>query len=115
MKEDCAHAENLKSDQKLKAGWKGKRLGEVGTYEKQALVIVNHGKATGAEARSFAEKVQAVVYDKFGVRLGSSWGQAGGNGGHLEFRLASTWGPFSGRVGANLAAESWASWGQSDK
>ncbi len=49
------------------SGWKGKRIGEVGTYEKQALVIVNHGNATGAEAKSFAQKIRNVVHDKFGV------------------------------------------------
>ena len=36
MKEDCAHAENLKSDQKLKAGWKGKRRSSRGLKRTRA-------------------------------------------------------------------------------
>ncbi len=51
------------------AGWKGKRLGNVGTYPKQALVMVNWGGATGGEAKAFAEQVQQVVQQTFGVWL----------------------------------------------
>lgn len=51
------------------AGWKGKRIGDVGTYPKQALVMVNYGKATGLEAKEFAEKIQDVVFNKFGVKI----------------------------------------------
>lgn len=50
-------------------GWKGKREGNVGCYKDQALVIVNHGKATGNEIIAFAEKIQASVFQKFGVKL----------------------------------------------
>jgi UDP-N-acetylmuramate dehydrogenase len=49
--------------------WKGKRLGNVGVYEKQALVLVNHGGATGTEVRQLAQQIQADVYEKFGVNL----------------------------------------------
>jgi len=52
-----------------KCGFKGQRLGNVGVYEKQALVIVNHGGATGAEIASFAEMIQQAVADKFAIRL----------------------------------------------
>jgi len=51
------------------AGWKGKRLGNVGMHEKQALVLVNHGSATGAEAYQLAMEVKASVAEKFGVEL----------------------------------------------
>lgn len=61
---------------KLSAGWlieqaglKGYRQNEVGMYEKQALILVNHGKATGPELVSLAEMVQSRVLQKFGVNL----------------------------------------------
>lgn len=50
-------------------GWKGKRIGEVGCYVNQALVIVNYGKATGQEIRLHAKRVQQSVADKFGVAI----------------------------------------------
>jgi UDP-N-acetylmuramate dehydrogenase len=50
-------------------GWRGKREGNVGCYEKQALVIVNHGGATGIEIWNFAQKIQADVLDKYGIEL----------------------------------------------
>jgi UDP-N-acetylmuramate dehydrogenase len=51
------------------AGWKGKNLGPVGMYEKQALVLVNHGGATGADVKRTMAAVQADVLAKFGVAL----------------------------------------------
>lgn len=51
------------------AGWKGKRLGPVGMYEKQALVLVNHGGATAADVLALEQAVQADVRAKFGVEL----------------------------------------------
>ena len=50
-------------------GWKGKRKGNVGVYEKQALVIVNYDKATGKEILDFANSIKKSVYTKFGVNL----------------------------------------------
>ena len=50
-------------------GWKGKRIGNVGMHEKQALVLVNYGNATGEELISHARHVQESVNEKFGVRL----------------------------------------------
>lgn len=51
------------------AGWKGKRIGPVGAYERQALVLVNYGGARGADVVRVAEAVQAAVQEKFGVAL----------------------------------------------
>lgn len=51
------------------AGWKGKSLGPVGMYEKQALVLVNHGAATGDDVRRTMAAVQRAVHERFGVEL----------------------------------------------
>jgi UDP-N-acetylmuramate dehydrogenase len=51
------------------AGWKGRRIGPVAAYEKQALVLVNYGGATGAEVMALALAIQAGVQEKFGVQL----------------------------------------------
>ncbi|MDQ8023852.1 MAG: UDP-N-acetylmuramate dehydrogenase [Moraxellaceae bacterium] len=51
------------------AGWKGRSLGPVGMYERQALVLVNHGGATAQDVRALAQSVQADVLARFGVRL----------------------------------------------
>lgn len=50
-------------------GFKGIREGDVGTYENQALAIVNYGKATTAEIDSFAKKMEQVVFEKTGITL----------------------------------------------
>lgn len=51
------------------AGWKGNRSGNVGTYKNQALVIVNHGGATGKEIFEYAEEIRESVREKFGIGL----------------------------------------------
>lgn len=51
------------------AGWKGKSLGPVGMYEKQALVLVNLGGATGGDVKRTMAAVQAAVRERFGVEL----------------------------------------------
>ncbi|WP_374244057.1 UDP-N-acetylmuramate dehydrogenase [Zoogloea sp.] len=51
------------------AGWKGKRLGPVGCFERQALVLVNHGGASGEDVRAASKAVQADVRARFGVDL----------------------------------------------
>jgi len=51
------------------AGWKGKNLGPVGMYEKQALVLVNRGGATGRDVLALMHAVQRDVQGKFGVEL----------------------------------------------
>ncbi|MDH6342460.1 UDP-N-acetylmuramate dehydrogenase [Parabacteroides sp. PFB2-12] len=61
---------------KLSAGWlieqcgfKGKRYGNVGMYEKQALVLVNYGEASGDEIALMAESVRMAVKNKFNIEL----------------------------------------------
>lgn len=51
------------------AGWKGRNLGPVGMYEKQALVLVNRGGASGADVRRTMAAVQADVKARFAVDL----------------------------------------------
>lgn len=60
--ENCGPAESETS-------WKGLRVGNVGMYEKQSLVLVNYGGATGAEIFAFANMVIKSVEQKFGLKL----------------------------------------------
>lgn len=50
-------------------GWKGKVVGNAGTYKQQALVIVNHGGATGQDILQLADQIQASVENEFGIAL----------------------------------------------
>jgi UDP-N-acetylmuramate dehydrogenase len=50
-------------------GWKGKTVGHTGTWKNQALVLVNHGGATGQEIYSLSSQIIDSVYTKFGVLL----------------------------------------------
>ena len=50
-------------------GWKGERLGNVGTWPDQALVIVNYGDASGQEIYDFSQKILEDVEEAFGVTL----------------------------------------------
>jgi UDP-N-acetylmuramate dehydrogenase len=52
-----------------KAGWKGVREGDTGTWPKQPLVIVNYGKATGKEIFRFSEQIRESVSKMFGIGL----------------------------------------------
>jgi UDP-N-acetylmuramate dehydrogenase len=50
-------------------GWKGRDLGPVGSYERQALVLVNRGGAKGEDVRRLADAIRADVAAKYGVEL----------------------------------------------
>ncbi len=50
-------------------GWKGKTLGRAGVYEKQALVLVNRGGASGTEISHLANEIKKSVFVKFGVMI----------------------------------------------
>lgn len=51
------------------AGFKGKRFGDFGVHEKQALVLVNYGNASGKEIYQLAQKIQETILNTFGVCL----------------------------------------------
>lgn len=68
----------MQSDGKIKipgawliehAGWKGKRIGAIGTYSTQPLVLVNYGGAKAEELFAFVDMLQNDVFAKFGVFL----------------------------------------------
>ncbi len=50
-------------------GWKGYRDGDAGVHSQHALVLVNHGQASGAELLGLARRIQDSVEQRFGVRL----------------------------------------------
>jgi UDP-N-acetylmuramate dehydrogenase len=51
------------------AGWKGYREGDAGISAQHALVLVNHGRATGAQLLGLARKVASSIHSKYGVML----------------------------------------------
>ena len=51
------------------AGWKGYRNGDAGIHEKQALVLVNYGEASGAELLELAHKIIDDIQQRFGITL----------------------------------------------
>lgn len=50
-------------------GWKGFRAGDVGVHEKQALVLVNYGTATGGAVWDLSDNIVKTVHDKYGIEL----------------------------------------------
>ncbi|VAW12353.1 UDP-N-acetylenolpyruvoylglucosamine reductase [hydrothermal vent metagenome] len=65
-----------KDTYKIPAGWlieqcgfKGKRYGDAGIHENQALVLVNHGNASGAEILALAHTIIESVNEKFGIKI----------------------------------------------
>ncbi len=61
---------------KVPAGWlieqggfKGKREGDAGVHEQHALILVNHGRATGRQLLGLAHAIQQEVLEQFGISL----------------------------------------------
>ena len=52
-----------------KAGWKGKRDGDIGIYPKHALVLINYGNASGKDLWTFAQRLQTSVAGQFNINL----------------------------------------------
>lgn len=52
-----------------RAGYKGVRKGDIGTYPNQALIIVNYGSSNGNDIVAFAQEIQSAVKNQFGIEL----------------------------------------------
>jgi UDP-N-acetylmuramate dehydrogenase len=52
-----------------RAGWKGKHLGNYGVHDKQALVLVNFGGATGSQIYELSTNIISDIHQKFGIEL----------------------------------------------
>ncbi|MFS4416261.1 UDP-N-acetylmuramate dehydrogenase [Maribacter sp. 2307ULW6-5] len=79
---------------KVPAGWlieqcgfKGKRFGDAGVHEKQALVLVNHGNASGQDILALAQKVMAAVERKFNIAISPEVNLIG------QFPTGKVWNP----------------------
>jgi UDP-N-acetylmuramate dehydrogenase len=73
---DIPHYVISEAQIKIPAGWlieqcgfKGKRIGNTGSHEKQALVLVNYGGATGNEILDLAKNIQTTVATTFSIQL----------------------------------------------
>jgi UDP-N-acetylmuramate dehydrogenase len=52
-----------------RCGWKGIRKGDAGVYDKQALVLINYGHASGLDIYNLSEDIKESVFKRFGVLL----------------------------------------------
>jgi UDP-N-acetylmuramate dehydrogenase len=52
-----------------KCGFKGLKEGNTGTHDKHALIIINHGNASGIEIFNFSQKIKNKVLKKFNILL----------------------------------------------
>jgi UDP-N-acetylmuramate dehydrogenase len=52
-----------------RAGWKGKNMGNYGVHDKQALVLVNYGGATGGQIYELSSRIISDIQQKFGIEL----------------------------------------------
>lgn len=50
-------------------GWKGARRGDAGVYDKHALVLVNHGRASGVDLWSLATEIRQSVFERFNIMI----------------------------------------------
>ncbi|MGR4874521.1 UDP-N-acetylmuramate dehydrogenase [Pseudoxanthomonas sp. LARHCG66] len=67
---DALHNRKLSAAWMIEAcGWKGHRDGDAGVSAAHALVLVNHGAATGAQLLALARKIAASVDARFGVAI----------------------------------------------
>ena len=73
---EIPYYEESKNHFKLPAGWliekigyKGKRKGDAGIHKKQALVLVNYGRAKGLDILALAEEVKEKIFNFYGLRL----------------------------------------------
>jgi UDP-N-acetylmuramate dehydrogenase len=67
---DAPHNRKLSAAWMIEAcGWKGHRDGDAGVSADHALVLVNHGNASGAQLLALARRIAASVHARFGIAI----------------------------------------------